>query len=1082
MLKPIFTFCLYCFLSTYCLATNNESPIAFISQSHVTILKHVEELTRKVEQGDLKARDEILQAFQIIHDKGLILSEEIRINFFQKLNMERWPFNEALDVDNPILGSLYVHTAIENNNKYIPLKMALKIQNRAEDGEPRAQYELGLMYTYEINKEQDQAKGMYYVNLAAEQGWADAQFTLGAALATHNPLQGIKWYQNAAQKEHAMAQLLLSTSLWHTAEDLALYWVEKAVQKDLLEGVYTLGVYYQRKDNKEEQVRGLKLIKCAAKRGNKSAQEKLSILYFSGERISRNLDKGMHWLLKCIHSGVLSAKEAFFGALKKTSNPIKKIEFYEQSLLKILEASQRITLKKSILSKNRPIVDFDQHHEVILHFNRKLATLVKAFFNPSLCINSWTFKDKVYLTSFRNKVPYYNEFTIDHHSYISLGKEATCMTNALIELIEERDTDFIAARQAVATLYHPLYEKLQKGLTHLSILQQNIRNNSPIEREEFVSLNSSIMKLYSSVSFFEEFKTIPLKLRILLHQGVSHRNYLFEEAYPLLASSPDLNEVVDTEHDQEIEATFNTLGLTRDKLLSPEELSRLAIDAEEGNNEAQDIFLEYIKERFHKGLLGSFPRENRIVIKMSLQKWQRFREIYNPLYTTLCVHQLSLKEGKDFDRDLLSRITRQLEEAVQKGDLYALTNLSLMHLKGFGMHKSIEKAMAYALEASSQNFIPAYSLLADCYKEQEGDTQNLAEVWYQKAIEHDDASACVTLTKYYIHINSIVKIEENALPLAYKSAKLGSPNGYLLLGKMYENAGDLKSALKWYKRAAKEEVVNAFHLLVDCYATLKNSDQCLKWILRGLNFDRSAFSEKFAKVFPITGSHTQEDESYYEDIKKLEDNLKASYGQHLLELNLNDPNGYANTSFKETGTGVEILYTYFKKIVDLEERLLRLISHLTQPGLLVNCRKLRENSVFAQSRGIKHYYEKYTVDNGVYYSFGKEVVKQTKELLQLINKSGEIWKQGFEAIEMLKDVYSKCLIKVLTKLDMNEGEESTNEIQLSEGLKGMASYYQEQINTLEEVQRIPFQIRQIIHQGIAHRNWLFEEEYFSAQH
>lgn len=94
------------------------------------------------------------------------------------------------------------------------------------------------------------------------------------------------------------------------------------------------------------------------------------------------------------------------------------------------------------------------------------------------------------------------------------------------------------------------------------------------------------------------------------------------------------------------------------------------------------------------------------------------------------------------------------------------------------------------------------------------------------------------------------------------------------------------------------------------------------------------------------------------------------------------------------------------------------------PGTLINSRKSIDNALLYEFRGKHHYYDEFIFDNAVYLSFGKGITKGTHELLDITDRKNKIGKEGFESLEILKAVYTKCLIKLLSVLDLSEIEDS----------------------------------------------------------
>jgi tetratricopeptide (TPR) repeat protein len=87
----------------------------------------------------------------------------------------------------------------------------------SDQGDPRAQSILGLMYYHGRGVSQDDPEALKWFRLAAEQGDAPAQFNLGVMYAEGQGVpqdyaEAVKWYRLAADRGHAQAQYNLGLS------------------------------------------------------------------------------------------------------------------------------------------------------------------------------------------------------------------------------------------------------------------------------------------------------------------------------------------------------------------------------------------------------------------------------------------------------------------------------------------------------------------------------------------------------------------------------------------------------------------------------------------------------------------------------------------------------------------------------------------------------------------------------------------------------------------------------------------------------------------------------------------------------
>ena len=81
----------------------------------------------------------------------------------------------------------------------------------AEQGDAKAQFALGALYTHGAGVPQNDTEAMKWYRLSAKQGLAEAQYSLGVMYANgegvpENDTEAVKWYRLAADKGDAMAQ------------------------------------------------------------------------------------------------------------------------------------------------------------------------------------------------------------------------------------------------------------------------------------------------------------------------------------------------------------------------------------------------------------------------------------------------------------------------------------------------------------------------------------------------------------------------------------------------------------------------------------------------------------------------------------------------------------------------------------------------------------------------------------------------------------------------------------------------------------------------------------------------------------
>ena len=110
--------------------------------------------------------------------------------------------------------NLIVMLAVQVLPAFSQESLVAELKQKAGQGFPDAQYNLGLMYERGEGVTQDQTEAIRWFQLAAEQGVAEAQYKLGHRFAegygvSQGYAEAVKWYQAAAEQGLAVAQIRL---------------------------------------------------------------------------------------------------------------------------------------------------------------------------------------------------------------------------------------------------------------------------------------------------------------------------------------------------------------------------------------------------------------------------------------------------------------------------------------------------------------------------------------------------------------------------------------------------------------------------------------------------------------------------------------------------------------------------------------------------------------------------------------------------------------------------------------------------------------------------------------------------------
>jgi TPR repeat protein len=126
----------------------------------------------------------------------------------------------------------------------------------AEQGDLKAQFELGGIYCWFLSGRENEEKGLQWFQKAAELGFVDAQYELGYMYSTgwcvaeQDVAEALKWYTRAAEQGHFLAQTQLAR-IYAGCDELtepdyaeALKWYLKIAERGDGTAQYNIGVIY----------------------------------------------------------------------------------------------------------------------------------------------------------------------------------------------------------------------------------------------------------------------------------------------------------------------------------------------------------------------------------------------------------------------------------------------------------------------------------------------------------------------------------------------------------------------------------------------------------------------------------------------------------------------------------------------------------------------------------------------------------------------------------------------------------------------------------------------------------------------
>lgn len=216
-----------------------------------------------------------------------------------------------------------------------------EIELKARKGDINAQYKLGLKYYKGQGVPKNNGKAMKWFKKAAEQGHADAQYNLGVMYDYDVEIPGEEEAYNAQKKyadqenlSNAEDVLISTQNLIHNFNQFqfeASKWYKKAALQGHAEAQHELGMRYAMGEGglKEDYVEAAKWWKKAAEKGHSRAQYELGMRYHDGEGVSQSYAKAVKWWEKAAAQGDPSAQyQLGFMHYEGKGTPISFVEAY----------------------------------------------------------------------------------------------------------------------------------------------------------------------------------------------------------------------------------------------------------------------------------------------------------------------------------------------------------------------------------------------------------------------------------------------------------------------------------------------------------------------------------------------------------------------------------------------------------------------------------------------------------------------------------------------------------------------------------------------------------------------------------
>ena len=164
-----------------------------------------------------------------------------------------------------------------------------ELKRAAEQGDAKAQFNLGCCYDFGDGVENDLREAVKWYRKSAEQGYASAQFNLGCCYdrgegVEKNLREAVKWYRKSAEQGHAKAQFNLGVCYSFAIgveKNLqeAVKWYRKAAEKEIAAAQFNLGYCYYRGEGViQNKIKAYAWFALASKNGHEQASNIMGIL------------------------------------------------------------------------------------------------------------------------------------------------------------------------------------------------------------------------------------------------------------------------------------------------------------------------------------------------------------------------------------------------------------------------------------------------------------------------------------------------------------------------------------------------------------------------------------------------------------------------------------------------------------------------------------------------------------------------------------------------------------------------------------------------------------------------------------
>jgi TPR repeat protein len=199
-------------------------------------------------------------------------------------------------------------------------KLLEDICAKAEVGDAQSQYALGdVFYDGSLGVAKDQAEAVKWYRNAAEKNHAQAQFKLAVCYinglgVARGVAEAVKWYRKAAEQNYALAQYSLGWCYAQghgVAQDYveAVKWLRKAADQGSAKAQYELGGSYARGQGvATDDAEAVKWLRKAAEQNYALGQYYLGVCYSTGRVVGRDYVEAVKWYRKAAEQNLAEAQ------------------------------------------------------------------------------------------------------------------------------------------------------------------------------------------------------------------------------------------------------------------------------------------------------------------------------------------------------------------------------------------------------------------------------------------------------------------------------------------------------------------------------------------------------------------------------------------------------------------------------------------------------------------------------------------------------------------------------------------------------------------------------------------------------